>query len=465
MLISTLLKLLTNVVLFLLLARVWGPETFGIFMYPFTLAALVVIIVDYGFNLQVVRDVGEEPTRVHEIISHALIIKFFLALLVIAAAVLLIPNLQALEEYRLILFLLLGASLLNSVALLLNLSFRGLGLFHKEAKVTFLSNIVTFTIVGTLVLLGYGPTKAAFGLLISRAVFCILSWHEYRSIVTNVKFIVPPLKIIFSDFRIGFPFAVHVILGTLYFQVDTIIVQHFLGAESVGVYQAGLRILIAGLILTDVLSNVYLTRMAGDRYDKGALVRLSTRMTRHCLAIGVIGFVCMSNGSEWIVTLLYGDEYRLTGKLLPFFGLVLMLRYFGASYGLLLTVADRQIVRMIGVAMAFIISVTLNIILIPMFSLYGALITSIITHIFLTIIYVVFAWRQVDSLLLEWRSYALILTGIAIGTISLFLSPDQDLLRIGFILITGLIVMAFGLTLNEWSVVLKRFSVRVSSTT
>ena len=48
--ISTGVRLLTNLVLFVVLAHVWGPVVFGVFMYPYAIASILVRIVDYGFT-------------------------------------------------------------------------------------------------------------------------------------------------------------------------------------------------------------------------------------------------------------------------------------------------------------------------------------------------------------------------------------------------------------------------------
>ena len=75
MLASTILRFINAVLLFLIMARFWGPETFGIFMYPYVLAGIIVILIDYGFNLQLVRDVGRNRQDAHRLTCQALIVK------------------------------------------------------------------------------------------------------------------------------------------------------------------------------------------------------------------------------------------------------------------------------------------------------------------------------------------------------------------------------------------------------
>ena len=455
---STALRLITGVLLLLLMARIWGAETFGVFMYPFTLAGLIAILINYGFNLQIVRDVGKNPQNAHKITCLGLTVKIILTSLVVVLAMGIIPFLEVLNGYRGILALLICANILNSFGMLFNLSLRGMGLFNEEVAITFWFNIVTLVVIGGLVFLGYGPTAIAFGFVLTKGFFAGLSWLVYRRIMKSPQFILPQLKELRHSLRTGFPFAIHVALGTLYFQVDTIIIQYFMGAEAVGIYQAGLRIMLAGLILTDVISNVYMVRMANESYDRSQLVILSTRMTRHCLVFGVIGFVCLYGFADLVVGLVYGGNYSALIPLFPLFAVVLFLRYLGASYGIILTVADRQLVRTVAVSLSCVVSVSLNFLLIPHFQLLGALYASILTHIFLTSIYVVFARRQVNSWLMDWRSYALILVAVISGLIYQCLVIEQNMLRVVLLSFVVVLSVGLGLTLGERKTVLERFS-------
>src|SRR5919198_6566841 len=88
---STLARLLTSVVLFIVLARAWGAQVFGVFAYPFTIASVAVMVVDYGFGLQVVRSVGMRPEAVRDVMRRALAAKGLLSLLVVMGALVATP--------------------------------------------------------------------------------------------------------------------------------------------------------------------------------------------------------------------------------------------------------------------------------------------------------------------------------------------------------------------------------------
>ena len=261
----------------------------------------------------------------------------------------------------------------------------------------------------------------------------------------------------------GFPFAAHVALAALYISVDTIIIQQLLGSENVGLYQSGFRVMAGGLILTDVLSNVYLSRMAQESYDRSALINLSTRMTRQCLVVGVAGFIIMIGFSGPIVKLLYGaNDFSKVIPLFPFFGVVLLLRYLGVSYGTLLTVDNRQAVRMVAVGLSVIVSIFCNLLLIPRFNLYGALFASIITHIFLEFIYIFFAWRQVKNWLMEKRSWLLISVACITGISQIFISHENSIFSYGVMIFALLVVGLIGITTTEYSSLMVRIQKYVS---
>lgn len=59
-----------------------------------------------------------------------------------------------------------------------------------------------------------------------------------------------------------------------------------------------------------------------------------------------------------------GRAYSKIIPLIPLFGVVLLLRYMENSYGIVLTVDNRQFVRMVVLGLSAIVSITMNIVMI-----------------------------------------------------------------------------------------------------
>jgi len=449
-LISTVVRLTTGLVLFIVLAHVWGPERFGTFMYPFTIAGILVKVVDYGFLLQVTRDVGRDLSTAHATMSRANGAKLLLAVPAASVAYVISVLLPGGEGFGPLLAILFVDAVANSFLLLLNVPLRAQRRFDEEARIAALGNALVFSAVATAVLMGAGPLAAAGVMASCRAISLLFSWSAYRRLVGRAPDAIVERASLRTSLWKGLPFGVHATVGTLNMQVDTLMVQHFLGAGSVGLYQAGIRILLGSLLVADALNGVYLSAMARSSHDRVALNRLGERMTRQLLTVGLFGFGCILAVGPLVVRLLFGGRYDALAPLLPLFGLLAFIRYGGVSYGTLLTLADRQTVRVLAVCGVMVLGLALNALLIPRFGLTGAVIASITGHLVLYGVYVRAARKDIGGFLVDRRSRALLCMAGAIVLLLPFLPSDNASVRIALGVTLALASLVVGPTAAEW---------------
>lgn len=449
-LITTIVRLATGLVLFVVLAHVWGPERFGTFMYPFTIAGILVKVVDYGFLLQTARDVGKRQSEAHAIMSRALGAKLLLIVPAVAAAYVTAILLPGGKDFGALLAILLVDAVANSFSQLLNVPLRALGRFDDEARVAAIGNAVVFAAVAATVLTGDGPLAAAGVMAASRFVSLVLSWRAYRlrlGVVPGASFESLALR---ASLWSGLPFCVHATVGTLNLQAETVMLQHYLGAASVGLYQAGMRILLGALLVGDALNGVYLMAMARASHDRGALLRLGERMTRQLLTIGLLCLGGILVAGPWAVRLLFGGNYDGLAPLLPLFGLLAFIRYGGVSYGTLLTISDRQAVRVVAVCVAMVLGLGLNALMIPRFGLVGALNSAILGHLILYGVYVLAARKDIGGFLIDRRSGLLLCMALAIVLLLPILPAEQSWARIAIGATLVLAALVVGPTATEW---------------
>jgi O-antigen/teichoic acid export membrane protein len=449
-LITTVVKLTTGVVLFVVLAHVWGPERFGVFMYPFTIAGILVKLVDYGFLLQVARDVGRRPAETHATMGRALGAKLILivpASLVAYGLALLLPGSNG---FGALLAVLLADAIANSFTVFLNVPLRAHGRFDEEARIAGFGNGLVFAAVASVALTGHGPLLAA-GVMAGCRVLCLLfSWNAYRRLLGFTPRATIEWQSLRTSLWLGLPFGLHAAVGTLNMQVDTLMVQHFLGAPYVGLYQAGMRVLLGTLLVGDALNSVYLSAMARATHDRAELSRLGQRMTRQLLTVGLLCFGCIIAAGPWAVHLMFGARYDALAPLLPIFGLLAFLRYGGVSYGTLLTLADRQAVRVAAICGAMLVGLVLNALLIPRFGLTGAISAAVLAHLVLYAVYVLAVRKDVGGFLIDRRSAVLLCLACAI-VLCLPLLPSVDAsVRIALGATLALASLVAGPTAAEW---------------
>lgn len=387
MTLSSIFRLLSGVVLFIFLARFLGPEEFGRLMYGFTVATIAVLVIDFGFSQQLLRDIGKEPEQVHLIMGRVFLAKILLTLLVVGSGLLVFVMFPGLVKDQKIFWLLFVSCTLASFANYFNIAFRGIGLFHEETRVALVSSLFHVGFLWYLAFVESDLTTLAQGFVGSRVLNLALSWIAYRRKVGGLKFGEKPFKTVVATLKSGFPYAADAGFTNFFSQVDILIVNHYLGPVSVGLYQAGMRFLQGASQFTPVLGNVYLPAIAGCSDKPEQLQRLSRKFNSQMIMMGAAGWVIFAFGGEWITRLIYGEKYLGLNPLWPYFGLLLFIRYAAASQGVLLTANGSQSIRVWAQIAGLAVLLSFAPWLIKEHGLSGMLITLQLTFVTLFLIY------------------------------------------------------------------------------
>ena len=387
MTLSTLVRLLAGVVLFIVLARLLGPEDFGRLMYGFTLASIAVLVIEYGFSQQLLREIGKTPTEVCTIMGRVFLAKILLTFLVIIGGLVAFVFFPKSIEDQQIYWLLFLSCTMSSFADFFNVAFRGIGHFHEETKIATASSIYHFGVILFLAYLHSDLIVLAQGFVVSRVFNLGFSWMAYRRIVGKLEFGAQLFKKTMGMLKSGFPYAADTGFTNLFSQIDVLIVNHYLGAASLGLYQAGMRFLQGACQFAPVLGNVYLPAIAGCGDKPEELNRLAKKLNTQMIFVGAAGWFVFSFGGDLITHLIYGEKYAGLTQLWSYMGLLLFFRYIAASQGVLLTANGAQSVRVLAQILGFLILIFIAPLLIEQYQLIGMLVTMQLTLSALFLIY------------------------------------------------------------------------------
>ena len=388
MALSTALRLLTGVVIFIVMARMWGPEKFGNFMYWFTVTSLVGLVVDYGFGQQLMREIGHSKEKTRSIVDGVMAAKALLTVGVVLVCALGSITPWGQSQPLAVFWILLATCVASSFAETFNAVFRGLGQYHEETVIAAWVNFIHFGGVLLLLSLNYGVIAVALVFLFSRLLFVALTLRTYFRIAPpasnpSARFVTNAVR----NLREGLPFAAEAGFTNFQSQADTLIVHHFLGPVAVGIYQSGLRLMQGANTFAQVLSNVYLPSMASKMQDKVALKAIVNRLFLQLLALGALSFAVFSLGAPYITNTLYGSKFQELTPLLPWFGVLLLVRYIVACHGITLSAVGLQSARVAAIALALLALFTSSYFLVPRFELLGMLFASVIAIVCLYFVY------------------------------------------------------------------------------
>lgn len=348
-------RLLVGLLLFLLLARLWGPAQFGLFSFVFSFSALLVLLVDFGFAVYLLREVAARPSEASRLIAEALRAKLVLMML---AVLLLVGSGLAIGPAVLppaLLAPLFLAALAMSFADFFVAPLRALGRFDLEAGLVTLANALQFALAGAVAWQGGSPMAVGWAMLVARLFYLALALRATRQVVPQLQLSAPVAAGPWTTLRRAWPYGVDGMLITAWNQLDVVVVRVLFGTQAVGLYSAGQKIVLGIGALAPVVGNVMIPRLSRLAATKARSFWTTAGKTGALMAcIGAAFGVPLMLFAQPLADLMFGQSYQGLAALLPLFGGVLVLRYVAASAGVVITAAGYQsrrvVVQLLGLA-------------------------------------------------------------------------------------------------------------------
>ena len=383
---SSLIRLITNFLLFVGIARLYGAEAFGQFTTAHTLSTLFILFADFGFDVLLATEIARRREQAPLLAQQYLSLKFVFCL-VATAAMCVMPSLQHFSRDTQTLIYIFGFyvffSSLNNFFFAL---FKGFEQLHHETKISFTINILLLCLLVVFGLSHVPIYFIAWFFVGSRILGLLLAYYTAAKVVSRNMF-----HLSFSGWKEIMPqilvFGFHSIFGNLFFQMDTILLSFWKSDYDVGIYQSVFKIVILALIMQDVLTNTLtpvLSRLS--REDKEKWKVLGRLLYKTLLFIALPICMVLFVYADHIVDILYGvEKYREAISILRIFSTIVLVRYWTEAYALMLTTSQRQKTRMVIALAATLMNYLINAYMIPRYGAFGAALTSLITNIFVGI--------------------------------------------------------------------------------
>jgi len=266
----------------LLLIRHLGPTLYGQWAYAMGSAGLLMILVDYGFNPLITRDISKTPGLATSYFYLVSLSKVFLWIAA-TAALLLIAFFQTSHENFI--------SLLFCAALVLGAtSFVDMGLAFTHALEEFkLSAILSsthklfmsiFLIIGIVIHRNINGlmTLLAMGALIGGLITMFYFYQRFNDPFTDKHFNVKTTYL----WREGLPLLIQNVFIVVYFRIDTVMLTWLAGEKETGIYSAAYRFFELSNLFPSALiaiSIASLSRAVVDGYWKQHFSRVLLRFS------------------------------------------------------------------------------------------------------------------------------------------------------------------------------------------
>ncbi len=386
------LRLVANAVLFIGIARFYGAAAFGQFSLAHVYFSLMLFVADFGYDFYLASEIGRDVRMTEDLVRKVMPMKIFFSGVAIVFMVACAFITQSASETRLLMIILAVGIPANTLMTLVAAIFRGNQDVLPEARVAFTQNALLLILLVVVAVLGLPLLAVAAVFVASRIYGFFALWHQVRKRFPNLQWNFRLTKS--RETRvltgIGLVFGLHMLFGTLYFQMDTILLDRLKGQEAVGLYQAVMKLTALVLVLNEVAITAVIPVLAESfTADIARWKRIGGVVCKSLHLIGgFFGLLFFLSPGD-ILTIVYGKgEFLQAAGVMRIFGVILLIRFGMETYAMMLTSANKQRSRMVVVILATILNVIANLFAIPRYGIIGAAWVSLGTNALIALVYI-----------------------------------------------------------------------------
>jgi O-antigen/teichoic acid export membrane protein len=375
-------------------ARILGPEGWGSFQYVLSIASMFFIFSDWGIGNLLIRDYQQkedfkERIRIGSLIRISLA---FLSLIIALIASLIFENPNFKITFIILSFFLFFDNLRNYISSF----FQAIQKMEKQFIVNFVESLLTliFGIIFLLTLKNFVSFAFAyfFGIFFSFILAILLA----KNFLIYLK---PKINYEFIKYYLinGLPLALFGMLGFVFFTTDQIILGKLKGVEVVGYYSIATRII---LILTTFPSLFLISlfpQLALSVSNKERLKNIFKKSIPFILLISFFLFAFILIFADFL-TLLFGQKYIPSIQPLKLLSLILLFLPLTNLFDNFLFSINKQWQDFSITLFCALLNVALNFLLIPQYSIFGAIYATLISQFINLILTSLLSYRYFSRL-------------------------------------------------------------------
>jgi O-antigen/teichoic acid export membrane protein len=387
LLISSIAQKAIAFVYFALIARWAGVEDTGKYFFAISWALMFSIMTDLGLTSVLIREVAKTPEKTARILGQVVTIK--LPLVAVAAAI--VNGGVWLMGYPPVTREMVA---LASVVLALDavsLTFYGIMRGHHQLKYEGLG-----LVIGQIIILATGIAVLKSGAPLTHLMYALIAgslWNAVMSVVVvRRKLGIAPKPSWDRNFAkellmTALPFALAGAFVKIYTNADIVLLNRLAGDAAAGIYAVPYKLTFAfqfiPMAFTAALFPAFARSFAADRERLGEVFHKSLWYLSLIVAPLVAGIMALA---PELVRVVYGPAYGAAAVPLVILIPTLVFIFLDFPVGSMLNATDRQATQTRLMGLATLISVVLNILLIPRYGVMGVVIASLVSHGFLFVL-------------------------------------------------------------------------------
>jgi O-antigen/teichoic acid export membrane protein len=368
--------------LFLIFARLYPVDDYGIIISAFALTNIVILFFDFGLPIYLQKTIAQDAKASTDLVYASVKIIFYsfpvYILISFISFLIIYPFFSPLLVIEVVLIIFLS----NFINLFSKILFAK----NKFKELFYVQNIIRFSILlcvflGTLLLDFQIEFSLGFYLIGNLNLTLYLLVFVIKSLQVKYKSI--PFKSVIKILKISFPLALAVLFNFLYDKIDIILISKFTNFTETGYYSIGYGIYKASTLFFAFLLIAGLNKAANLSSNKPALKLLFNKYASLLIFISIILNLILFFGGELIISVIYTDKYASADLVLKILSFAVLGISLNNLAGVILNGIGDFKGNMYVTLIGLIVNVILNLIFIPLYGIIAAAIITLITEYFI----------------------------------------------------------------------------------
>jgi len=394
--VASVLQRAISFVYFIVIARIIGVENTGVYFFAITFTTIFTVVADFGLNPVLTREAARYPEKSEEFFSTVFLTKIVFGVVAYGLVVFFINlfNYPTLTKELVYLsgltmfFDNLHSSFYSLFRARKNLIYESIGIIGSQ----FLT-----AIIGTIALLNHWPLLwLILAYTIPSGLNVLYSgWFAHK--IYNLKHFWLWRKELFVAFVVfSWPFALAGIISRFYSYSDSLLMSKMLSPQELGWWSVPYKITFAfQFIPVALVASVYPAMSSFYLEEKEKIGELFEKSWRYLLTIVLpLSFGLMVLAYP-VITKIYKPEYAPAVPVLQILLISLIFGFLAFTTGALLNATNHQKIQTSLLGVSLVISVVLNLILLPRLGIIGAAVSATISNFVLLLGGFVFSRRYV----------------------------------------------------------------------
>lgn len=294
----------------LTIVRYLGPKEFGAYNFSLSFAAIISVLSDLGINTILTRDVAKNKQLAEILLANALGMRLIGSIVVVILTFLGYFFLGKNQPY----FFLVLLAVLYTLAMMIQGVILAVLVAFEKMEYIFAIRMGYYIGILASTIMVVGMKLKSVNILFSYTVVALLTaiiaiyWLKKLGVRTRIAFKLTEWQQLWTELWPMFGF---ITAGTIYTNLDTMLISNFFGNEQVGIYQAGYKILYA-FQSVNIINSATFPRFSIliQENRKEQLNRLLKLLVIGSGGILVTMAIAITWQRDFIIQLIYGKVYN-----------------------------------------------------------------------------------------------------------------------------------------------------------